>query len=282
MTLLLAFGAMLGFGLSDFLGGLSARRITLIQTLLLSQLTALIVGWVGILISGAPPLRHDLFWGALAGLMLPCGFGCFYYGLSRGRMSEVAPITAIMALLIPTLALLIAGAAFALSTYIGIGLAAAAVICLAQGNSAAPAEAMRVARARLGALGGGVLFGCFYIFIRQTAGSTSLWPIIAAQSACALSIVIFAAFFKRKSVCEIQPARSSLAFAAGCAVMLGNISFQLALEGGGFLPALITIVQLAPAVSVILAQLFLAERLRPLQYAGLAFAALAVVLINRT
>src|SRR5262245_2901801 len=107
----LALGASLAWGASDFLAGLKTRSLALLWVLLVSQATGLLLVGVAALVSGAPlPSGHAALLAAGAGLAELVGFAALYKALAVGRMSVVAPISA-MAALLPIIVGLAAGAA---------------------------------------------------------------------------------------------------------------------------------------------------------------------------
>jgi uncharacterized membrane protein len=93
-AVLLALGA-LGWGVSDFLGGLTSRSSSFLLVLLLSQITALVL--LSVLVAAdaaALPDSGHLGNAAAAGLSEAIGIAALYRGLSVGTMSVVAPVAA--------------------------------------------------------------------------------------------------------------------------------------------------------------------------------------------
>ncbi|HKZ91258.1 MAG TPA: hypothetical protein VJZ50_03900, partial [Candidatus Limnocylindrales bacterium] len=72
------------------------------MTVLLAQSAGLVVALGLLMLSGEPaPGRDALLWAALAGASGSLGLGAFYLALSRGTMGLVAPLTALMAAIVP-------------------------------------------------------------------------------------------------------------------------------------------------------------------------------------
>jgi drug/metabolite transporter (DMT)-like permease len=77
---------------------------------------------------------------------------------------------------------------------------------------------------------------------------------------------------------DTTPPRWALAIGSGALSALANLAFLLAVRSGD-LSIVAVITALYPGVTVVLARVVLGERLRPVQVAGLATAALAVSLL---
>src|SRR4051812_27676896 len=95
MPLLLAFASSVSWGLADFIGGLKSRTLPLLNVLLVSQITGLVL--VGLFVAirgeGAPEGDFAVF-AALSAFAGITGLAAFYRGLAVGNMGVVAPISA--------------------------------------------------------------------------------------------------------------------------------------------------------------------------------------------
>jgi uncharacterized membrane protein len=104
MGVLLALASALGYGLSDFLGGVLSRRASFVRIALLGQLGGLVVMVLAApLTASAPPRLPDLLWGALSGLGTGIGMMFLFRGMSRGAMSVVVPVSAVGGVALPVL-----------------------------------------------------------------------------------------------------------------------------------------------------------------------------------
>src|SRR5882762_11690392 len=101
-ALVLALLSALFYGTADFLGGLAARRSAALAATVLAQGAGLVLVAVALpFFPGEPPGRADTLWGVGAGLTGGLGVVLLYYGLAVGRVSVVAPVTAVCAITIP-------------------------------------------------------------------------------------------------------------------------------------------------------------------------------------
>lgn len=284
MPYLLALGAGLFFGGADFLGGLAARRISTIITVAVSQCTGFLVLLVVTpLLPDASPSREDLLWGAAAGLSGGMGVALLYRALAIGTMAIVAPITAVCAVTVPVLIAVVLGERPTLLATAGIVLAIVAIALVSQGQAAAapdaPPHADRPSTAAISiALMSGLAFGVFFFAFAQTGADAGLWPLLVAR---ALSTTLFTitAVVTAQSL-RMTPHVLGIVVASGLIDMLANVFYLLASRGVP-LSVVATLASLYPASTVLLARLFLAERLTRRQSVGVVCALVAVLLIVR-
>src|SRR5688500_17432352 len=99
-ALALAFASGGSWGVADFLGGLKARKLPLLNVLLFSQGTGLVLVGVYMLIRrDAAPGGDFAFFAVLSGLAGAIGLASFYRGLAVGNMGVVAPISSTAAII---------------------------------------------------------------------------------------------------------------------------------------------------------------------------------------
>src|ERR671910_3414460 len=98
LAIALALGAAVSYGIGDFLGGLSARRVHVLTVLVLSQLVGGMAVAVWVAVAGEEFLGAGAVAAAMAaGLCGAVGLGALYRGMAVGAMSVVAPISSVAA-----------------------------------------------------------------------------------------------------------------------------------------------------------------------------------------
>jgi uncharacterized membrane protein len=276
VAVVLALASALVYGAADFCGGLASRRATAFVVVALSQAAGLVALLVLLPVVGGSPTTVDLAWGAGAGLAGAGGLVLFYRALAVGVMSVVAPVTALTAAAVPVLGSLALGERLAPAAAVGIVLALVAVVLVAAEGGLPTLSAAR--SAGLGpALAAGLGFGVFFLLLDRTRPESTLWPLVAARSVSVVLVVLLA-FAARASL--RMPGRTSvLVVLAGVLDMAANALFLLATQQGQ-LAITGVLASLYPVSTVVLAQVVLRERLVRMQLAGLAAAAVAVVLIS--
>jgi len=271
----LALAAAAVFGAGDFLGGFAARRLTLLSVVVISQAVGL-AGMSCLAVAvGGNASGADLVAGAVAGLTGGAGVAMLYRGLAIGTMALVAPVTGIVAALVPVATGLGIGERPGLLQLVGIAVAIAAVAML---SAAKPLVGVRLQRtALLLAVGSGIGFGLFYIALSRASSSAGMWPLVAARGASVSAFVLISAAAHRLP--RMTRATAAPVAVAGVFDVAANALFLLAVHRG-LLSVVAVLVSLYPAATVACSLVFLGERLRLIQAAGVVVALAAVVLIT--
>src|SRR5436190_8163462 len=135
MIELLALSSALFYGSADFFGGLTARRVSTVATVLVSQFVGLVLLLVALpFLPAATISQGDWVWGIVAGLSGGIGVALLYRALAVGTMAVVAPITAVCAAMIPVIVALAKGERLQLLAILGILLALVAIVLVSQAN----------------------------------------------------------------------------------------------------------------------------------------------------
>jgi drug/metabolite transporter (DMT)-like permease len=268
----LSLSAAATWGTGDFVGGLASRRTNPIGVLLLSQLT----GFCGLVLLAlatheARPTLAILAWSFAAGTANVVGFVAFYRALSIGKMGVNAPVTAVITASIPVVySILTEGLPRGLQ-FAGFVVALIGIWLLAKPDSTG------VRSEGLGlAMIAGLLFSGFLILMKIAGEFTTGWPLATARFA---GLIIAGALVAQRSS-ERAPARHALPLGimAGMLDSGGTILFLPAVRHGR-LDVAVVLSSLYPLATVVLARLFLKERLTPVQTAGVVAALAAVPMI---
>jgi drug/metabolite transporter (DMT)-like permease len=276
VAVVLALASALVYGAADFCGGMASRRATAFVVVALSQAAGLVALLVVLPAVGGSPTVADLAWGAGAGLAGSGGLVLFYRALAAGVMSVVAPVTALTAAAVPVLVGLGVGERLAPWSALGIALALVAVVLVAAEGGLPTLRSARSA-GLLPALAAGLGFGVFFVLLDQTRPESTLWPLVASRSV-SVALVLLLGVALRASL-RIRGRTALLVVLAGVLDMAANALFLAATQQGQ-LAITGVLASLYPVSTVVLAQLVLREPLVRAQLAGLATAAVAVVLIS--
>lgn len=280
----LALLSALSYGVSDVLGGLASRRLPPVRVALVGQVGGLCVTAVAVLVApGAPPSTADLAWGAASGVGTGLGMAFLFRGLSRGEMSVVVPVSAVGGVALPVLVgAAVLGERLPWPAWVGVVVALPALwlISRSPGSSSAPLSGGSVVDGI--AAGGGIAVQ--YLCLAQTAAATAgLWPVLSGRVA-AIATVLVASVTLMRVPAKDRPAGVTapglLALSAGAgalaAAALGAYLFALRTE---FVTVAVVLSSLYPVVPVVVGLVFLRERLRRTQAAGLVAALGATLLI---
>ncbi len=276
MAIILALGSALAYGLSDFLGGFLSRRSSAWQVAVVAQLSsASCTGLVALFVHGHPA-AVDYRWAVLAGVGSGAGTGFLYRGFSSGRMSVVAPVSAVGAALVPVLAGAAGGERPSSLVWIGI-LAAMPGIWLVSSSAADPLGPSAPRGSLRAGLADGVLaglgFGVLFAALGQVPRTSGWWPLFTAQAVSVPAVVLLAVLLRAAWVPRGRTVR--LAVFAGPLGASATGLFLLATQHG-FLTVAGVLASLYPASTVLLAALLLHERVHRAQGLGLVLCALAI------
>ncbi len=278
MAFLLAGLSALFYGIADFAGGCAARRSRLLPVLLLSQLLGITVAGLALAAMWpGPPRLQDLLWGLLAGLVGSMGLFMLYGGIARSIVAIVSPTSAVVGAILPVLLGVLLGERPSVTALAGCALCLPAVLLLTREAGGGEHGGRSVRTALVYGVLAGLGFGVFFAAISRASPGAGLWPLVAARVGSIAASVIALALARQPLRTEAGDLAPTLI--AGAADMGANILFLLAAQSG-MLSLVVIIVSLSPAPTVILARLFLGQRITPVRWAGLALALTGVGLIG--
>jgi uncharacterized membrane protein len=272
----LALLSAVAYGAADFLGGLATHRSNATAVVIASQAAGLILlAAIVLVLPGSLPHARDLAWGGIAGLAGGGGVALLYRALAIGPMSIVAPLTAVCAALIPVAVGVTLGERLTPATMVAIALALVAIVLVGQEPRRGTAATVRWDGLRI-ALGSGVLIGIFLVALARASPASGLWPLIPARVTSTVMFVAIALASGRsmRLPTPVLPA----AIGGGALDMLANALYLTAVQRGP-LSLMATLASLYPASTILLARVFLNERLSPMQAGGIACAVVATVLL---
>lgn len=272
MAIVLSLLSAVAYGVSDFLGGIFAKRVSAWQVAVVGQSSSMVCTGVAAIAVGGSPTGHDLLFGALAGLGGGFGAAFLYRGLSTARMSVVAPLSGVGAALIPVAVGLGTGDRPSVTALVGVVLAFPAITLISRVADDSAAHRSGVGDGVLAGLG----FGLLFTFLGQVGDGGALYPLALSQVTSVVAIVLTAVVLRRPWVPRGRPAWTAAWMGPLGAVAQG--AFLLATQHG-LLSVVSVISSLYPASTVLLAAVLLRERVQRWQAIGLALAALAVSMV---
>jgi drug/metabolite transporter (DMT)-like permease len=279
-AVLLALAASITYGAADFTGGITTRRSAPLVVVLLSQLAGLVL-----LLLLAPVLglhsfiARDVAWGAGAGVVGGAGVMLLYRGLAAGRMSVVAPVTALEAAAVPVVFGLLTGERPGALALAGIVLGFVAVGLVSWSSDHPEGRQRGLAQpGLLDAFGAGLSFGVFFILLSRASSGNALWALVGVKlgsiSIAAAGVSIF------RQVIRVSRRTFWLIAVAGFFDMGANLLYLLATRSG-LLSLVAVLTSMYPATTVILARFVLKEKLERIQLSGLTLAMMAILMIAR-
>jgi drug/metabolite transporter (DMT)-like permease len=273
MAIILALGAAVAYGLSDFIGGLASRRTTPWPVALLGGFGGLVGALVLALAVPGDPTSGDLAWGALAGLGSGSGTVFLYRGLATGRMAVVAPVSAVGAAVVPVVIGIATGERPSALVVIGVVVALPGIWLVARAPETTSDD-------RSGGLTDGILaglgFGLLFVALGQVPEAAGLWPLAAAQAVAVATIGVLATLVR---AAWVPSAASEWWGAVAGLVASGAVLMFLLATQSDLLTVAAVLTSLYPAFTILLAALVLREHIYRTQGAGLVLCGAAVALV---
>lgn len=276
-AVLLALGSAVAYGLSDFAGGVTAKRISPWTVALVAQLGGAGVVLLFCTLTDGSPTGGDLGWAVAAGVGNGFGTAFLYRGLSSGRMGVVAPVSAVGAVLVPVTVGLLTGERPSGLVWVGMVAALPGIWLVAREPAAE--DVSGAAPTGPGTLDGvlaGVGFGSLFAALGQIPEEAGLVPLALNQLVAAVVIVVVAALLRAAWLPRERGAL--LALVPGVLGAVATGAFLLATQSG-FLTVTSVLASLYPAFTVLLAATVLREHIHRAQAWGLVLCGVAVALV---
>ena len=279
MAVVLALFSALAYGLSDFVGGLLSRRTSAWAVAVVGQTSSTVVtAALAVFVPGGPQ-PADFAWALLGGVGAGMGTGFLYRGFSSGRMSVVAPVSAVGAALVPVLVGAFTGERPTLLVWAGV-VAALPGIWLVSSTPEDPMQAGEPRESVAAGLVDGILaglgFGVLFAALGQVPDGAGWWPLTLSQAVSVVAVALLAAALRA----DWRPRGRTVRLAALCGPLGATATgaFLLATQHG-FLTVAGVLASLYPASTVLLAALVLKEHIHRAQGVGLVLCGLAVAFV---
>lgn len=273
-AVLLALLGAVAYGVSDFLGGIFGKRASPWAVAATGGVGGAAVALVLATVNPGSPTSTDLAWGAAAGIGNGIGTAFLYRGLSSGRMGVVAPVSGVLAVVLPVVVGVTTGERPGALVWLGILAAVPAIWLVAR----EPAEGPTVGGDT--GLGDGVLaglgFGALFTCLGQVPDDAGYFPLVLNQLVGVVVIAVAATLLR-----AVWVPRTRASWGGILAGLLGGVAttaFLLATQHG-LLSVSAVLTSLYPAFTVLLAALVLREHVHRAQAWGLMLCGVAVVLV---
>lgn len=270
---LFSLSAMLIWGVSDFSGGIGARRANAFLFTAVVHLSGVGMMFAVARISNAPfPPRASLGWAFAAGSIGGIALAVFYRALASGKMGLTAPVAAVIGAGIPTIVTAFVEGFPGFRHVFGFVLAGVGVwlISRTEDGSGRPKGLGLAVLAGIG-------FAGFYLCVNQAAASSSpIW--VAWISRCG-SLIVTSLFllFARQGGRMPLPVLG-IAIFTGFLDISGSALFVQAAQTWR-LDYAVVLSSLYPAITVLLARVFLHEHFSRGRTVGMLAALAAVPLV---
>jgi drug/metabolite transporter (DMT)-like permease len=272
-ALLCGLGSAAAWGAGDFSGGLASRRSDVYMVVASAEAVGIIPLMVfALLWGGALPSLEHILWGSAGGVVGVVGLLALYRALSVAHMGVVAPVTSVVAAVLPLLLGSLWDGLPTLLEMAGIIVAIGAVWLLSHAEADKPLAFTGLSLPILA----GTAFGLYFVCIDLAIEGAVLWILVIARLAAVAVLLVFLTLGSRRPM----PSRNllPLLIMAGLFDVAGNAFFALATQIGR-LDIAAVLASFYPGTTAFLAWFVLKERLNRTQWMGVSAALAALVLI---
>jgi drug/metabolite transporter (DMT)-like permease len=272
----LAFVSSVSWGVADFVGGLKSRALPVLNVVLISQTTGLVLIGAFVAVRGEGAPSHDFaVFAALSAIAGVVGLTAFYRALAIGNMGVVAPISACAGVVPVTVGIATGDRPGALQAT-GLALALVGVV-LASREEVVGARVRRgIARGTGLALVSAVGFGLFFLAMDRASDGDVAWAMLVNR-VTGVSLLTAAVLTVRPPFRvgrrDVPPLIGIGALDIGANALFGVAATQ------GLVSVVSVLGSLYPLTTVGLAAAVLRERPHRLAQVGVATALSGVVLI---
>lgn len=270
----LALISALSWGTGDFFGGLSTRRFPRYPVMAWMSFVGILTLLICLLFwpeSNLTPVQ--IAWACAGGVCGLIGLALLYTGLAGGHAATVAPTAAVIGAALPVAYGFLQGSRPGHWVQVGFVLALAGIALVSGADG--PSQKLRFTNLLL-ALGAGVNFGCFYLFLSFTGDDHTFLPLVFSRG----TVVAITLLLIWRTQSSLMPVITSpIVWMNGLFDAGGNIFYMLARQQTD-LSIAVVLSSLYPAVTVLLSWRFLHEHINYKQWMGVVCCLAAVALIS--
>ncbi len=277
MAIALGLTSAFAWGAADFTGGLASRKTGAYRTVFYAEmlgLTAILI--VSIVVWQPMPSLSVWLTAMAAGALGTSGLLLLYHSMTKGLMSIATPVSALLAALLPVILGSILEKPAGILAVLGFVFALVAVWLISQSEGGVKDILGHISDLRLPLLAG-IGFGLYFVLMHSATRHATLWPMVASRTGGVMILIFYMLLTRQPWI----PTRDSYTMIAlnGVLDIGGNFFFVLAGQVGR-LDVASVLSSLYPGSTLILASVFLHERLSRTQWIGIACAFIAIILFT--
>jgi len=254
--------AAIGIGVSELFGRRVVNVAGPLSAALLMQIVAIATSLVSVLFFASELGTVDMAWGALSGLGMASGLGCYFGGLSGSSSTVVSPTTATLSAIIPFIYTIVRGADLTLIAILGAAIAFVGLAIIAAGSG----DATGLRHGLIWGTLSGLSYGFGISVLVEVSDDAGVWPAVSQRVVAAIVLGIAAVVLKS----NLMPPRGQRVngLAAG---VFGGLSSVFALIGLAIdAPPTVLTTSMFPVVSVIIGFLYFGDSVARRQVIGIA------------
>ncbi len=282
MTIFFGLLSAFSYGLADFVGALAAKKVRALAVTAVAFSVGLVFAVLLSVPLGAEFSQATIQTSIYAGISSAVAISCLYAALALGPISIVSPLTAVMSAMIPVVFDAATGQALSSFAWVAVAMILVAVVLVAF----VPGDQVRLPSvlATIYSLGAGLGFAGIFLFLDATDPDSGLAPLVVMRvvGVTLLFAGLLILFLRNKErILEREiftPKLFALILIAGVGDVLGNVFFLIATREGALAIAAV-LTSLYPVGTIVLARIFLKEKIAKSQTLGIAIALGACALL---
>jgi uncharacterized membrane protein len=286
VTILFGLLSAFSYGYADFVGAIASKKVRPLTVTTVAFIFGLFLALLFSIPMGASFEPNVIQIGIFAGLCSAAAITFLYAALALGPISITSPLTAVLSALVPVVIDLSGGEQLSELALVALALILVAVVLVAF----VPGSDVRLPslRATLYSIIAGLGFAGIFIFLDLAPADSGLGVLVVMRivgiSILLGGLVLLFLAGKSKSVIEktvFSAGTIWLVLLAGLGDVTGNVFFIISTREGALAIAAV-LTALYPVVTILLARIFLKERIALSQNLGIALAIGACALLALT
>jgi drug/metabolite transporter (DMT)-like permease len=274
LTIALGFATSLVYGFADFFGALGSKHIKPVVVTFWSGLSGLALLLTASLFMGADFNQSSILCGVIGGIASAFAMTCLYAALAIGPISILSPLSAVVMAIVPMIIGFAQGDHFSLWGWLALGAILVAVVLV----GFVPGEDVRLPSLKgliLG-IGAGIGMGAVLLALAAAPKDSGLASPAILRAVSASLLGIFMLVTIRRSRSEATASKASIriwlaVMVTGFLDSSANVFFTIASREGS-LSVVSVLTALYPLGTIILARIFLKEKIARSQMFGIVLA----------
>jgi len=274
LTIALGFATSLVYGFADFFGALGSKHIKPVVVTFWSGLSGLALLLTASLFMGADFNQSSILCGVIGGIASAFAMTCLYAALAIGPISILSPLSAVVMAIVPMVIGFAQGDRFSLWGWLALGAILVAVVLV----GFVPGEDVRLPSLKglLLGIGAGVGMGAVLLALAAAPKDSGLASPTILRAVSASLLGIFMLLTIRRSRAEAAASKASIriwlsVMVTGFLDSSANVFFTIASREGS-LSVVSVLTALYPLGTIILARIFLKEKIARSQMFGIVLA----------
>ena len=274
LTIALGFATSMVYGFADFFGALGSKHIKPVVVTFWSGLSGLALLLTASLFMGADFNQSSILCGVIGGIASAFAMTCLYAALAIGPISILSPLSAVVMAIVPMIIGFAQGDRFSLWGWLALGAILVAVVLV----GFVPGEDVRLPSLKglLLGIGAGIGMGAVLLALAAAPKDSGLASPAILRAVSASLLGIFMLVTIRRSRAEATASKASIriwlaVMVTGFLDSSANVFFTIASREGS-LSVVSVLTALYPLGTIILARIFLKEKIARSQLAGIVLA----------